>query len=100
MSRYCFVTKKKPMFGNNVSHANNKTQKIFLPNIHKFSFFSEILKKSFSLSVSNHGMRTIEHRGGLDNYLLNTTSSELSKTAKKIKSLIEKVSKKSLSESK
>ena len=100
MSRYCFVTKKKQMFGNNVSHANNKTQKIFAPNIHKFSFFSEILKKSFSLSVSNHGMRTIEHRGGLDNYLLNTASSDLNKAAKKIKSLIEKAKQTDLSENK
>ncbi|MDP9127988.1 MAG: 50S ribosomal protein L28 [Pseudomonadota bacterium] len=85
MARVCTVSGKKPSFGNNVSHANNKTRRRFQPNIQHCSFPSEALGKMISLRVTAHGIRTIEHKGGLDAWLLNTRDSRLSEPALKIK---------------
>lgn len=63
MSRVCQVTGKKPMFGNNVSHANNKTRRRFLPNIHKQRFWVESESRYVTLLVSNHGRRIIAKKG-------------------------------------
>ncbi len=85
MARVCTVNGKKPTFGNNVSHANNKTRRRFLPNLQHCSFPSEILGKMVSMRVSANGARTIEHNGGLDAWLLGTRNSRLSEAALKIK---------------
>ncbi len=85
MSRVCNVTGKKPAFGNNVSHANNKTRRRWQPNIQHSSFPSEILGKMVPLRVTANGIRTIEHNGGLDSWLLGTRDSRLSALALKIK---------------
>lgn len=63
MARVCQVTGKKPMVGNNVSHANNKTKRRFLPNLQKRRFFSETLNRWVSLRLSNAGLRVIDKLG-------------------------------------
>ena len=78
MSRRCSVTQKGVLTGNNVSHANNKTRRRFLPNLNTTNLYSDLLKTTFKLKVSNHGLRTVEHNGGLDKYLLSTSTRKLS----------------------
>jgi large subunit ribosomal protein L28 len=63
MSRVCQVTGKRPATGNNVSHANNKTRRRFLPNLHTHRFWLESEKRYVKLRVSHHGLRTIDKRG-------------------------------------
>jgi len=63
MARVCQVTGKAPMVGNNVSHANNKTKRRFLPNLQNRRFFIESENRWISLRVSNAGLRLIEKRG-------------------------------------
>ena len=78
MSRQCKITGKGVLSGNNVSHANNKTKRRFLPNLQNVSLMSEALKRTVSLRMSTNGVRTIEANGGLDSYLTNTKNSKLS----------------------
>lgn len=63
MSRICQVTGKRPVTGNNVSHANNKTRRRFLPNLHEHRFWVESEQRFVKLRVSSHGMRIIDKRG-------------------------------------
>ena len=77
MARRCIVSGKGVMSGNNVSHAQNKTRRKFLPNLQVTSLRSEALGVSVKLRVSTNGLRTIEHRGGLDGYLVTTTDAAL-----------------------
>jgi large subunit ribosomal protein L28 len=63
MARVCQVTGKGPMTGNNVSHANNKTRRRFLPNLHTHKFWVESEQRFVKLRVSNHGMRIIDKKG-------------------------------------
>ena len=90
MSRVCTVNGKKPHFGNNVSHANNKTRRRWQPNLQVCSFPSEILGKSVAIRLTANGIRTVEHNGGLDAWLLTTNNSRLSETALKIKKQLAK----------
>src|ERR1700743_2180571 len=90
MARVCTVSGKKPHFGNNVSHANNKTRRRWQPNLQICSFPSEILGKSVALRLTPNGIRTVEHNGGLDAWLLGTRNSRLSEPALKIKKLLTK----------
>lgn len=85
MARVCDVNGKKPLVGNNVSHANNKTRRRWEPNLQICSFPSEILGKRVSLRLSTNGIRTIEHNGGIDAWLLGTRDSRLGETALKVK---------------
>ncbi len=85
MARVCQVTGKRPMVGNNVSHANNKTKRVFLPNLQNVTLMSESLDKSVKLRVSTHGLRSVEHVGGLDNWLTKTKADKLSDRAAKLK---------------
>lgn len=78
------------MTGNNVSHANNKTRRRFLPNLQVASFLSEILGRTFRLRVTTRGIRTIEHKGGLDQFLLNAANAKLDSDLRKIKKQIQK----------
>ena len=89
MSRKCELTGKKALTGNNVSHANNKTKRRFLPNLNMVSLASEKLEKSFKLKVSASALRTVDKKGGLDLYLLSADESLLSRNALKIKKDIE-----------
>jgi len=90
MARRCAVTGKGVQTGNNVSHAHNKTRRRFLPNLQKVSLLSETLGDTVTLRVSMQGLRTIEHRGGLDAFLLSAKTDELSAEAVKIKRRIKK----------
>jgi large subunit ribosomal protein L28 len=90
MSRRCELSGKGPMTGNNVSHAHNKTRRRFLPNLNDVSLMSEALGRTFKLKVSAHALRTVDHRGGLDSYLLAARDLELSDKALKIKRDVEK----------
>lgn len=90
MSRRCMVTGKSVMSGNNVSHAQNKTRRKFLPNIQDTSVYSEELGRWIKLRTSANGIRTIEHKGGLDNWLLNTAPTKLVAKLRKVRAEIEK----------
>ncbi|MEP0189307.1 MAG: 50S ribosomal protein L28 [Erythrobacter sp.] len=93
MSRICELTGKGRLVGNNVSHANNKTKRVFLPNLQKVTLMSEKLDRSFKFRVSTHGLRSVEHNGGLDNWLLKTNDEKLSARAIKVKRELVKASK-------
>ena len=85
MSRICELTGKSRQVGNNVSHANNKTKRLFLPNLQNVTLMSEALDRSFKFRVSTHALRSVEHNGGLDNWLLKTADEKLSSNAVKVK---------------
>ncbi len=89
MTRKCELTGKMALTGNNVSHANNKSKRRFLPNLNMVSLTSEKLEKSFKLKVSASALRTVDKKGGLDLFLLNSNDSVLSPSALKIKKDIE-----------
>ena len=84
MSKKCELTGKSPLKGHNVSHANNKTKKKFYPNLKKVTFKSEILKRNVKLKVSNAALKTVDYRGGLDNFLKTIKTYKLSKRAKRL----------------
>ncbi|OCX61015.1 50S ribosomal protein L28 [Thioclava sp. SK-1] len=90
MSRVCELTGKGPMTGNTVSHAKNRSRRRFLPNLNDVTLLSESLGQSFKLRVSAHGLRSVDHRGGLDAYLAKAKDAELSDKALKIKKAIAK----------
>lgn len=85
MSRICELTGKGRQIGHNVSHANNKTKRVFLPNLQNVTLLSEKLDRSFKFRVSTHGLRSVEHNGGLDNWLLKQDNAKLSPRALKVK---------------
>ena len=88
MSRKCELTGKSPLKGHRVSHANNKTKRKFFPNLKEVTFKSEILRKNVKLQVSNAALRTVDYKGGLDNFLKTVKAHKLSKKAKELKSQI------------
>ncbi|WP_336958074.1 50S ribosomal protein L28 [Sphingobium aquiterrae] len=90
MSRICELTGKGRQVGHNVSHANNKTKRVFLPNLQNVTLISESLEKSVKLRVSTNGLRSVEHVGGLDNWLLKTGDDKLSLKARRLKREVQK----------
>lgn len=90
MSRVCELTGKGTQVGNNVSHANNKTKRRWLPNLQNISFLSEALGASLKFRVSTNGARSVEHVGGIDNWLLKTSDDKLSLDARRAKRLVAK----------
>lgn len=88
MTRRCEITGKGPMVGNNVSHANNKTKRRFLPNLQEATFFSVALQKDVRVKTTTHGLRTVEHNGGIDDYLLSIAPTKLTPTLRKVRKLI------------
>lgn len=88
MAKRCIITGKGVLTGNNVSHANNKCRRRFLPNLQAVSLLSETLGTTVTLRVSTRGLRSIEHNGGLDAYLTSTPNSKLSCEAKRLKKSI------------
>ena len=90
MSRICELTGKGRLVGHNVSHANNKTKKVYLPNLQNVTLMSEKLDRSFKFRVSTHGLRSVEHNGGLDNWLMKTGDEKLSANALKVKRELKK----------
>ena len=85
MSRRCDITGKGVLSGNNVSHANNKTRRRFLPNLQVTSLLSETLGQSLRLRLSTRAIRTIEHNGGIDAYLLGMNASKLTERGRELK---------------
>ncbi|MAV01552.1 MAG: 50S ribosomal protein L28 [Rhodobacteraceae bacterium] len=92
MSRRCELTGKGVMVGNNVSHANNKTKRRFLPNLNDVTMLSEVLDRSFKFRVSAAALRTVDHRGGLDGFMAKAKDNELSEKALRVKREIQKAS--------
>ncbi|MES2906240.1 MAG: 50S ribosomal protein L28 [Pseudomonadota bacterium] len=88
MSRECELTKKKVLSGHKVSHSNHKTKRKFLPNLNVVTLTSDTLNRSIRLRVSAAGLRSVEHRGGLDAFLLKANDDELSREALKFKKQI------------
>ena len=78
------------MTGNNVSHAHNRTKRRFLPNLQSTSMLSDVLNEMIRLRVTPKAIRTVEHKGGLDAFLLGTPDRKLTQKAKRIKRRIEK----------
>ena len=85
MSKRCELTGVSPLKGHNVSHANNKTKKRFLPNLKKVTFQSDKLKKNITLRVTNAAVRSVDFKGGLDQYLKSVKKQKLSRKAQKLK---------------
>ena len=88
MSKKCELTGKLPLKGHNVSHANNKSKRKFLPNLKKVKFKSEILNRSLKLKVSNAGVRSVDKKGSFDEFLKSAKSKYLSLRLKKMKKSI------------
>jgi len=89
MARRCAVTGKGVQTGNNVSHAHNKTRRRFLPNLQQAMFWSDTLSQRVRLRISVSAIRTIEHKGGLDAYLLDTPQAELTSELKRLKKRVQ-----------
>jgi len=90
MARRCAVTGKGVQTGNNVSHANNKTRRRYLPNLQEKDLLSDALGRMVRLRLSTNAIRSIEHAGGLDAFLLGARNSNLSTEALRIKRQIER----------
>jgi large subunit ribosomal protein L28 len=90
MSRRCELTGKGLLVGNNVSHANNKTKRVYRPNLQTLSLASEALGNSYKLRICMNALRTLDRQGGLDPFLLKAKDSVLSDRALKLKRTIAK----------
>ena len=88
MSQQCEVCDKKPQFGNNVSHAKNKTRRKFIPNLQNVKLFSKILNKFINMKISVRALKTVEKNGGLDEYLTKTSNRALAPEAIALKKSI------------
>ncbi|CAN5287244.1 50S ribosomal protein L28 [soil metagenome] len=90
MSRRCELTGRAVQVGNNVSHANNKTRRRFLPNLNQVTLISDALGQKVHLRITSQALRSVEHRGGLDKFLAKARNEELSDKALKLKRQIAK----------
>ena len=88
MSQVCELTGKRPQTGHNASHANNKTKRRFMPNLKKVSFFSDKLKRDIRIRICTRAIKAVDFRGGIDEFLLQAKSKNLSARAKKYKKLL------------
>lgn len=90
MSRRCSITGKGVLVGNNVSHANNRSKRRFLPNLQETSLLSDALGHTVRVRLSVRALHTVDRNGGLDAYLLKTPNSKLPDDALKLKRRIKK----------
>ncbi len=90
MARRCDLTGKDVQAGNNVSHANNRNRRRFLPNLCNVHLMSEAMGQSYSFRVSANALKTVEHRGGLDEFLQKAKDDGLSLKARRLKKQIAK----------
>ena len=88
MSKKCELTGKSPLKGHKVSHANNKTKRKFFPNLKKVTFKSEILRRNIKLHVSIAALKTVDYKGGLDNFLKSVKTYKLSRRVKSLRNQI------------
>ncbi len=93
MSKVCQITGKKAMTGNNVSHANNRTKRKFIPNLQNVKLYSQSLEKYLNLKITVRTMKSVEKNGGIDSYLLKKSNRDLAPEAQKIKRSILKLKK-------
>tara|TARA_E500000178_G_scaffold143741_1_gene143366 strand:+ start:325 stop:627 length:303 start_codon:yes stop_codon:yes gene_type:complete len=91
MTRKCDLTGKVVITGNNVSHANNKTKRRFIPNLQNVSLYSDKLQKKLKFRIATSTLRTVEKNGGIDGFLLKSVDKNLSQEAKKFKKSIFKI---------
>jgi len=90
MARRCAITGKGVMTGNNVSHANNRTRRRFLPNLQDASMLSDALGHSVRLRICTNALKTVEHNGGIDAYLLSVSDAKLPVEARRLKKRIQR----------
>ena len=90
MSRRCTVTGKGVMSGNNVSHAQNKTRRRFIPNVQDVNVFSDAMQKMVRIRVSAAGLRTLDHKGGLDAFVMSTAPTKLTPELRRVRTQVEK----------
>jgi large subunit ribosomal protein L28 len=90
MARRCMITGKGPLVGHNVSHAQNKTKRRFMPNLQETSVYSEGLGRWVRLRTTMHGLRTLEHKGGLDAYIATTPAARLDPALRPLKAQLAK----------
>ena len=90
MSRRCKLTNRGVQTGNNVSHANNKTRRRFLPNLQKTSLFSDALNGLVRLRLTVNGIRSVEHKGGIDAFMLDARDADLDMSMRRLKRRIKK----------
>ena len=90
MARRCELTGKGVLVGNKVSHANNKTKRRYLPNLQNVTLLSDALNRSVSLRISTNALKSVEHNGGLDAFLLKARDGVLSLRAQRLKRAIKK----------
>jgi large subunit ribosomal protein L28 len=94
MSRVCDLTGKRVVTGNNVSHAHNKTRRRFVPNLQETSLWSDSLGRMVRMKVAAAAIRTVEHKGGLDAFLLDASDADLAPAMVKVKKLVKKAQEK------
>jgi large subunit ribosomal protein L28 len=90
MARRCELTGKESMFGHNVSHANNRTNRRFVPNLQKVTLYSDALHKEVKLRICTRALRSVQHNSGLDSYLLSRADAKLAPVGLKLKHQIQK----------
>ena len=90
MARRCELTGKETQFGHNVSHSNRRTNRRFCPNLQKVTLQSEALHRSVQLRVSTRALRSVQHNGGLDRFLLTTADAKLAEPALRLKRKVKK----------
>jgi len=90
MARRCELTGKAVLVGHKVSHSNIKTKKRFLPNLNQVTLLSDLLGRSVRLRITAHALRSVEHRGGLDAFLMKSSDDDLSLKARELKRQVEK----------
>ena len=90
MARRCELTGKESMYGHNVSHANNRTNRRFVPNLQKVTLYSDALRKDVKLRICTRALRSVQHNSGLDSYLLSRDDAKLAPVGLKLKHQIQK----------
>jgi large subunit ribosomal protein L28 len=90
MSRRCQLTGTETMFGHNVSHANNRTNRRFVPNLQKVTLYSDALKRGVNLRVTTRALRSVQHNGGLDRFLLSRNDAKLPTEGLRLKRKVQK----------
>ena len=93
MARQCVVTGKKRQVGHKVSHANNKTKRVFNINLRAVRVYSETLKRYVTMKLTSNGQRTIEHNGGVDAWLMSQAPSKLDARLRKVREQVEAATK-------
>jgi large subunit ribosomal protein L28 len=90
MARRCELTGKEPQFGHNVSHANNRTNRRFNPNLQKVTLYSDALRRAVPLRISTRALRSVQHNGGLDRYLLSRHDHQLAEPGLRLKRKVQR----------